>query len=334
MILGTNHSYDVIVLYYEYGNLVPLWKEIVADEAGPIQVQTQEILGSHDRSIIQIHRRGVVLCYSCFRRYLHSKHSRRSKPPPCCHAQWRRLCRSSFPLPSAASPSASHSVPPSPTPLPSSPSSVLSPSSCSSCSPPVSPSRPTSVSSSSPSYSPSPSLPCVSPIHARLMPPPPHRPVLAGISGSSTIGQGSANHIVILAHWAASAGFSVTTTILPHVQLPNSCGYIAARVCATLRAAGSNCLSVDTDSACEACNIADGNAFLRHPSSHALFLTSTEVLGLAHHWSPDRDAAYIDGPFPFNSFMARLSAFATAATPFHPLPASLCHCQHRFRLHR
>ena len=37
MILGANHSYDVIVLYYEYGNLVPLWKEIVADEAGPIK---------------------------------------------------------------------------------------------------------------------------------------------------------------------------------------------------------------------------------------------------------------------------------------------------------
>ena len=37
MILGTNHSYDATLYQYVYGILVPLWKEIVADEAGPIK---------------------------------------------------------------------------------------------------------------------------------------------------------------------------------------------------------------------------------------------------------------------------------------------------------
>ena len=37
MILGTNHSYDITLHQYEYGNLVPLWKETVADEAYPIK---------------------------------------------------------------------------------------------------------------------------------------------------------------------------------------------------------------------------------------------------------------------------------------------------------
>jgi len=37
MILGMTHGCDVIVLYYEYENLIPLWKETVADEGGPIR---------------------------------------------------------------------------------------------------------------------------------------------------------------------------------------------------------------------------------------------------------------------------------------------------------
>ena len=39
MLLGMNHKLDVITLYYEHGNLNPLWKEDVLGERGPIKVR-------------------------------------------------------------------------------------------------------------------------------------------------------------------------------------------------------------------------------------------------------------------------------------------------------